>query len=378
MNELGIQYLFADLEDPRQAEKVKHRLDDIILLAIFAVISNAQSWMEIEAFGQAKEAWLRQYLVLENGIPSHDTIQRVFQILEPAALMSRFVRWTQGVMSQSEGNIIAIDGKTVRRSHDVSHERKALHLVRAWATEQGLLLGHQKVGEKSNEITAIPDVLELLALKGCIVTIDAIGCQTEIARQIIERGGDYVLALKENQGRLYTHAVEWFAFAKQHDFRLVGDHDYAQTVNKGHGRIEIRQCWLIRDTPVIAEFREQHGWVGLRSLVMIRWQREIAGQRSEQWSFYISSLFADAATILYAVRRHWAIENECHWVLDMIFDEDRSRIRLGDSPENFSLLRQMALSILKQDPSKGSLKGKRFKAALNDAFRSQLIQNLHA
>lgn len=378
LNEFSIQYLFADLEDPRQAHKVKHRLDDIIVLSIFAVISNAQSWTEIEAFGQAKASWLRQYVVLENGIPSHDTIQRVFQILDPDVLMSRFMQWTQGVMSRSEGKIIAIDGKTLRGSHDVSQERKALHLVRAWATEQGLLLGHQKVAEKSNEITAIPDVLALLALKGCIVTIDAMGCQTAIAQQIVAGGGDYVLALKENQPRLYAHAVDWFDYAKQHDFRLVGKHDYCQTVSKGHGRIEVRECWLIRDTPIITEFREQHGWVGLRTLVMVRRQREIAGKRAEEISYYISTLTEGAADILYAVRRHWAVENECHWILDVVFDEDRSRIRLGDSPENFSLLRQMAISILKQDKSKGSLKGKRFKAALNDDFRAQLIQNLHA
>lgn len=378
MDEFSIQYLFADVEDPRQAHKVKHRLDDIILLAIFAVISNAQSWTEIEAFGLAKEEWLKQHLILENGIPSHDTIQRVFQILDPAVLMSRFIAWTQGVMSVSKDKIIAIDGKTLRGSRDVSRERKALHLVRAWATEQGVLLGHQKVDEKSNEITAIPEILSLLALKGCIVTIDAMGCQTEIANQIVEQGGDYVLALKGNQSRLHTHAVAWFDYALQTDFHLVGDHDYAKTVNKGHGRIDIRECWLIRDTPVIQEFREQYGWTGLRTLVMVRRQREIAGKRTEELSYYISSLLDDAVNVLYAVRRHWAVENECHWVLDIVFDEDRSRIRLGDSPENFSLLRQMALSILKQDKSKGSLKGKRFKAALNDDFRAQLIQNLHA
>lgn len=378
MDEFSIQYLFADLEDPRQAHKVRHKLDDIVLLAIFAVISNAQSWTEIAAFGVAKEDWLRQYLVLENGIPSHDTIQRVFQILDPDVLMTRFMKWTQGVMSASKDKIIAIDGKTLRGSHDIGQERKALHMVRAWATEQGLLLGHQKVDEKSNEITAIPEILNLLALKGCIVTLDAMGCQTAIAKQIIDQKGDYVLALKGNQGSLYDHAVEWFDYAMQNDFRLVGDHDYAQTINKGHGRIEIRECWLIRDTPVIQEFREQHGWVGLRTLVMIRRQREIAGKRSEEISYYISSLTDGAADILYAVRRHWAVENECHWVLDVVFDEDRSRIRLGESPENFSLLRQIAISILKQDKSKGSLKGKRFKAALNDDFRAQLVQNLHA
>ena len=196
--------------------------------------------------------------------------------------------------------------------------------------------------------------------------------------QIIDQGGDYVLALKGNQSRLHTHAVEWFDYAMQNDFRLVGDHDYAKTVNKGHGRIEVRECWLIRDTPVIQEFREQHGWTGLRTLVMVRRQREIAGKRTEEFSYYISSLIDDAVDVLYAVRRHWAVENECHWVLDVVFDEDRSRIRLGDSPENFSLLRQMAISILKQDKSKGSMKGKRFKAALNDDFRAELIQNLHA
>lgn len=378
MDDISIQYLFADLEDPRQVHKVKHRLDDIILLAILAVISNAQSWTEIEAFGQAKEVWLRQYLILENGIPSHDTIQRVFQILDPDILMARFIQWTQGVMSVSQGKIIAIDGKTLRGSHDVGKGRKALHMVRAWATEQGLLLGHQKVDEKSNEITAIPEVLNLLALKGCIVTIDAMGCQTDIAKQIVDGGADYVLALKENQARLYRHAVEWFDYAMQHDFRLVGDHDYAKTVNKGHGRIDIRECWLIRDTPVVEEFREQHGWVGLQTLVMVRRRRERAGQRTEEVSYYISSCLQDATSVLYAVRRHWAIENECHWVLDVVFDEDRSRIRLGDSPENFSLLRQMALSILKQDQAKGSLKGKRFRAALDDDFRLQLIRNLHA
>jgi predicted transposase YbfD/YdcC len=336
MDNFSIQHLFADLEDPRQAHKVRHRLDDIILLAIFAVISNAQSWTEIQAFGEAKQIWLKQYLVLENGIPSHDTIQRVFQLLAPEVLMLRFMEWTQSVMEATEGRFIAIDGKTLRGSHDHHKDQKALHLVRAWATEQGLLLGHQKVDEKSNEITAIPEVLKLLALKGCIVTIDAIGCQTEIARQIIEQGGDYVLALKANQPRLHAHAVDWFNHAMQTDFRFIDDHDYAKTVNKGHGRIEIRECWLIRDTPVIAEFREQQGWTNLHTLIMFRRQREVNGKRTEDLSYYISSLRDDADIVLQAVRRHWAVENECHWVLDVVFDEDRSRIRLEDSPENWT------------------------------------------
>lgn len=378
MNGISIQHLFADLEDPRQAHKVRHRLDEIVLLAIFAVLSNAQSWTEIQAFGESKREWLKDYLTLENGIPSHDTIQRVFQLLAPEALMTRFMQWTQSVMDVSEGRFIAIDGKTVRGSHDKNKEQRALHLVRAWATEQGLLLGQQKVDVKSNEITAIPEVLNLLALKGCIVTIDAMGCQTDIAEQIIRQGGDYVLSLKANQPRLYAHAVDWFEHARQTNFRFIEDHDYAKTVNKGHGRVEVRECWLMRDTPVLAEFRTSYGWTNLHTLILVRRQRNLNGQKTEEYSYYISSLRDDAATVLRAIRRHWAVENECHWVLDVIFDEDRSRIRLGDSPENFSILRQLALTILKQDTSKGSLKGKRFKAALNDDFRLQLIRNLHA
>jgi predicted transposase YbfD/YdcC len=341
-------------------------------------MSNAQSWTDIEQFGKAKEAWLKQYLTLENGIPSHDTIQRVFQVVQAEALMARFMAWSQGVMANTEGRLIAVDGKTMRGSHDQQQEQKALHLVRAWATEQGVLLGHRKVDDKTNEITTIPEVLEMLALSGCIVTIDAMGCQTGIATQIVTQGGDYVLALKTNQPRLYAHAQDWFAHAQQTHFRLVKDHDYAKTVNKGHGRIDIRECWLIRNTPVLTEFREQHGWSGLQAIVMVRRQRRINAQTSEQISYYITSLTEDATTILHAVRRHWAVENECHWVLDVVFDEDRSRIRLGESPENFSLLRQIALSILKQDPSKGSLKQKRFRAALSDDFRLQLVHNLHA
>jgi predicted transposase YbfD/YdcC len=204
------------------------------------------------------------------------------------------------------------------------------------------------------------------------------GCQTEIASQIQAKKADYVIALKENQKTLYRHATDWFAHAEQTQFRLIPHHDYAQVINKGHGRVEVRDCWVISDTPVIQEFREQQGWVGLRSIVKIRRQRTIQGVTTEQISYYISSLTQDALTILTAVRRHWAIENECHWVLDVIFDEDRSRIRLGESPQNFSLIRKIALSILKQDTSKGSLNAKRFKAALSDDFRLALLRNFHA
>lgn len=366
---------FADLEDPRQAHQVKHNLQDIIVLSIIAVLSNAQSWTQIEAFGQAKEAWLRQWLGLENGIPTHDTIQRVFQALSADALMQCFGEWTAQVMAATEGRFVAVDGKTLRGSHAAVHGQKALHLVRAWATEQGVLLGQQRVAEKTNEITAIPDVLALLALKGCIVTIDAMGCQTDIAEQICTQEADYVLALKENQKTLYQHAVDWFNCAAQTDFRHLHAHDYARTVNKAHGRVEVRECWLITDTPLIAEFREQLGWTGLRSLVKIRRTRTVQGISTQETAYYITTLTNQAETVLAAVRRHWAVENECHWVLDVIFDEDRSRIRLGESPENFSLLRQFVLSILKQDKSKGTLTSKRFRAALDDDFRLLLLKS---
>lgn len=378
MSEISIQHIFADLEDPRQAAKVKHSVQDIVVLAIIAVISNAQSWVEIVEFGKAKESWLRQYLPLANGIPSHDTIQRVFQLLNPNELMRRFMGWSQAVMRQTEGKLIAIDGKTLRRSHNAAHDQKALHLVRAWATEQGLILGHQRVDAKANEIVAIPELLKTLHLKGCIVTIDAMGCQTEIAAQIRHAEADYVLALKENHPHLYQHAVDYFQFALQTDFRFITDHDFAQTINKGHGRVEKRECWLMRDTAAMPQFRQEYGWTDLKALVMVRRQRQTDMGTSEEIAYYITSLASGAHDILHAVRRHWAIENECHWVLDVVFDEDRSRIRRGDSPENFALIRNIALTLLKQDPSKGSLKGKRFKAALNDDFRLRLVTNLHA
>jgi predicted transposase YbfD/YdcC len=372
---ISLYHAFADLEDPRQAHKVKHRLQDIIVLAIVAVLSNAQSWTQIEAFGQSKEEWLKQWLELENGIPTHDTIQRVFQALSAEALMKCFGGWTASVMAATEGRFVAVDGKTLRGSHDSTHGQKALHLVRAWATEQGVLLGQQRVDEKTNEITAIPDVLAMLALKGCIVTIDAMGCQTDIATQICEQKADYVLALKENQKTLYPHAVDWFDFAERTAFRHLKSHDYARTVNKAHGRIEVRECWLITDTLLIVEFREQLGWTGLRSLVKIRRTRTAQGITTQETAYYITSLTDHADTVLAAVRRHWAVENECHWVLDVIFNEDRSRIRCGESPENFSLIRQLVLSILKQDKSKGSLTSKRFRAALDDNFRLSLLQS---
>jgi predicted transposase YbfD/YdcC len=378
MFEISLQHIFADLEDPRQAAKVRHSLQDIVVLAILAVISNAQSWTEIVEFGKAKESWLRQFLPLTNGIPSHDTIQRVFQLLNPDELMRRFMVWSQAVLRQTEGKLVAVDGKTLRRSHDQAHDQKALHLVRAWATEQGLILGHQRVDEKTNEIVAIPQLLKTLHLKGCIVTIDAMGCQTEIATQIRQAGADYVLALKENHPHLYQHAMDYFQFALQTDFRFIADHDFAQTISKGHGRIEKRECWLIRDTAAMPQFRDEYGWVDLKAIVMVRRHRQTAQQTSQEIAYYITSLSAGAADILHAVRRHWAIENECHWVLDVVFDEDRSRIRLGDSPENFALIRTIALSLLKQDKSKGSLKGKRFKAALDDDFRLRFVTNLHA
>lgn len=372
---LSLYEAFAELEDPRQAHKVKHSLPDIIALAIIAVLSNAQSWTQIEAFGQAKEAWLRQWLALDNGIPTHDTIQRVFQALSAEALMKCFGEWTAQVMAATEGQIVAVDGKTLRGSHAAEHGQKALHLVRAWATEQGVLLGQQRVDAKTNEITAIPDVLAMLVLKGCIVTIDAMGCQTDIAEYICKQEADYVLALKENQKTLYQHAVDWFDFAAQTDFRHLQSHDYARTVNKSHGRVEVRECWLISDTPLIAEFREQLGWTGLRSLVKIRRTRTIQGVSTQQTAYYITTLTNHAAIVLAAVRRHWAVENECHWVLDVVFDEDRSRIRLVESPENFSLIRQLVLSILKQDQSKGTLSSKRFRTALDDDFRLSLLQS---
>ncbi len=296
----------------------------------------------------------------------------MFSLVEAEAFTACFMRWIEGVFRVTEGQVIAIDGKEARRSHQTTIGQDALHLVSAWASANRLSLGQWKVADKSNEITAIPELLKLLDVQGCIVTIDAMGTQTEIATRIVERHADYILALKGNQPHLLEDVQEWFAYAQQRDWQDI-PHSYAESINKVSGRVEVRRLWAIEDPLAFDYIRHYDGWTGLRSLIMLQRQRRLDAPPQLELAFYISSLPADAPRLLQAIRDHWSIENTCHWSLDVIFGEDASRVHIGHTPQNFALLRRLALSVLKQDTSKASLNQKRFRAALADDFLLHLL-----
>lgn len=369
----SFQAHFASLEDPRVERTRQHELLDIIVIAICAVICSADTWVDVEAWGNAKLDWLRKYLRLPNGIPSHDTFGDVFGRLKPEQFETSFLSWVQAVMGATGGKIVAVDGKTLRRSHDRRLGQGAIHLVSAWATANHLMLGQVKVDDKSNEITAIPALLEMLELAGCIVTIDALGTQTEIAQTIVDQGADYVLALKENQGHLYEDVVATFDEAEQRQFEHV-PHTYAKSTHKGHGRIEIRECWVIERFDYLEALRDWAKWAGLHSLIMIRAERRIGDQVSVERRYHISSLAGQAQHLLPIIRGHWSIENELHWCLDVAFREDDSRVRKGDGAQNFSLLRRLALNLLKRETTaKIGLKAKRLKAAWDNDYLLRVL-----
>lgn|SRR5574337_966178 len=364
----SFQVHFAKVEDPRVERTRQHELLDIIVIAICAVICSADTWVDVEAWGNAKLDWLRKYLPLPNGIPSHDTFGDVFGRLKPEQFETSFLSWVQAVMGATSGRIVAVDGKTLRRSHDRRLGKGAIHMVSAWATANHLVLGQVKVDNKSNEITAIPALLEMLEVAGCIVTIDALGTQTEIAQTIVDQGADYVLALKENQGHLYEDVVATFDEAEQRQFEQV-PHTYAKSTNKGHGRIEIRECWVIERFDYIEALRDWAKWAGLQSLIMIRAERRSGDQVSVERRYHISSLSGQAQHLLPLIRGHWSIENELHWCLDVAFREDDSRVRKGDGAQNFSFLRRLALNLLKRETTaKIGLKAKRLKAAWDNGY----------
>jgi len=326
----------------------------------------------VETFGKSKEKWLRQDLKLENGIPSHDTFGDVFRVIEAQEFQKGFIRWVEQIFSVTQGQVIAIDGKTVRRSHNRSIGKDAIHMVSAWASTNGITLGQRKIDDKSNEITAIPELLELLNVTGCIVTIDAMGCQKKIAQKIRDGKADYVLQVKDNQEKLRMDIEDWFAYADQVGFENM-IHDYHQTINKGHGRIEIRQCWTVADPLAFEHIRHYDGWVDLQSIARVQRERRIGDKVEQETAFYISSLPANAQQLLHASRVHWSVENSLHWVLDVVFREDESRIRQHNAPQNMAVLRHIALNILKRHPSKASLKQKRYRAALDDTFLLELL-----
>lgn len=362
---------FQSLEDPRSEHLIEHHLLDIIALTICAVICGADSWVDIELYGQAKQEWLQTFLELPNGIPSHDTIARLFSRLDPHQLQRCFLSWIESVAQVAQGSVIAIDGKTLRQSYDKGKAQGAIHMVSAWACQNRLVLGQKKVDEKSNEITAIPELLKVLDLKGCIITIDAMGTQTAIAQQIVDQGGDYVLSLKGNQGNLHEDVEQLFDWARQTQFRDI-EHEYHQTVESGHGRIEIRRYWLMGEVEHLINAEK---WQGLKRVGMVESERRLPGQApSLERRYYLLSLDGDVHRFATAVRSHWGIENQLHWVLDVAFQEDDSRIRKDHAPENLSLIRHIAVGLLSQDKStKAGIKAKRLKAGWDNRYLLDLL-----
>lgn len=360
---------FSSIEDPRVDRHKRHKLIDIIILTICAVTSGAEGWEAIEQFGITKREWLQKWVALDNGIPSHDCIARVIARIPSTEMSKCFVAWVRGVAEITEGEVVAIDGKTARHSYNRKDNLGAIHMVSAWANKAGMSLGQVKTEEKSNEITAIPVLLEMLEIKGCIVTIDAMGCQTDISEKIIEKKADYVLAVKDNQKRLHEAITDYFEVAVETGNPEISKLQSYEETNAGHGRIETRRFYL---STCLDTLPDAARWKGLKSIGMVESERTLNGRTSIERRHYICSI-TDVKPFAYATRAHWGVENSLHWVLDVTFREDDSRIRTGYAPENFNVIRQLAINLLKKEPSNMSMKKKRFQAALNDEFREQVI-----
>ena len=367
---------FAALPDPRVERTKQHRLLDILTMALCAVLCGADDFVGVATFAEAKTPWLRTFLPLPGGIPCHDTFGRVFAALDPEAFQACFLAWVQAVVPSTAGQVVALDGKTLRGAHARGRGQAALHMVSAWASDSRLVLGQVAVAEKSNEITAIPALLRLLDLAGATVTIDAMGCQTAIAAQIVAQEADYVLALKKNHPTLHEEVAFTFAQERKEAFANApaGTYGYCETAEKDHGRLEVRRHWTLADPAIIAHLDPTGAWAHLRAIGLIERQRQVGDRRTTECHYYLLSAPLPAADFAAAARSHWGIENQVHWVLDVAFGEDACRARAGHAARNLAVVRHLALNLLRQDTTRrGSIAAKRFTAALDDTYLTSIL-----
>lgn len=369
----ALEEYFADLPDPRIERCRRHKLIDIVTIAICSALCGGEGFTDMEEFGQARREWLKTFLELPHGIPSHDTFGRVFARLSPLGFEACFERWVRVSVKKLSGEVVSLDGKWARRSYDKAGGTEAIELVSAWAREQRLSLGQVKVAEDSNEITAVPELLKVIEIEGAVVTVDALNTQKEIAAHIRAKRADYVMALKGNHSRLKQEVAELCGAIKEgrtHGYQL----ETSQTIDKEHGRIEQRTCWHVGVVP--ERFTEGADWKDLRSVAMVKAMREVGDKVSEEVRYYLSSLAVNALKMNDIVRGHWAIENSCHWILDVVFREDQSRVRVGNAAQNLALVRKLALSMLSREKScKRGIKVKRFKAALDLQYLLKILRN---
>lgn len=369
----SLQSYFSIIKDPRQICKIEHELLDIIILCIVGVLCGSEGWHDIEMVGHARLEWFKERGLLKKGVPVDDTIARIISRISPEQLHGCFIEWMKSLAQETKGKVIAIDGKTLRHSFDKKKKKSAIHMISAFATANGVVLGQKKTKEKSNEITAIPELLQLIDIKGGIVTIDAMGCQKSIAKKIISKEADYVLAVKDNQKNLHEDIQDFFDTARDNDFKNL-NYDFFEEVTKGHGRIEHRRYWLSSTLDSIGKVDE---WEKMSCVGMVESERTVSGKTSLDTRYFITSMECDARRFGNAVREHWGIENKLHWVLDVTFREDDSRIRRDHSSENMSVFRHIVLNVLRKDTSiKKSLKAKRFKASLEPEYANKILSEI--
>ncbi len=361
---------FSIIEDPRLSRKKLHKLIDILVITLCAVICGAETWEDIERFGHAKQIWFKTFLELPNGIPSHDTLWRVFSLIDPEQFEKSFIAWMKSCVELSAGSIVPIDGKRLCSSNGSALSNKsAIHMVSAFSSANGLILGQRKIDDKSNEITAIPKLLETLYLKGCIVTIDAMGCQKNIAEKIISQGADYVLALKENHKNLYEDVKLYLDSIADNKLKNI-PHQIVETNDKGHGRVEVRRYYI---TESINWLEGKEVWKNLKSIGMVESERFVNNITSIERRYFLASLSENVDIFSNAVRVHWSIENNLHWVLDVSFGDDRARTCYGDSAENLAIVRRIGYNVVKQDTKKRSIRGKRLDAGWDNDYLMTLL-----